>query len=421
MSTDDKSFTSVLLPSARVTLFTRDSATRDAFLALESDWRFARVELRSVDGDVEDAISLYQAQPSPDMVIVQTETIDATFPPRLEALGGACAEGTAAAVIGPVNDVNLYRRMVGMGISDYLVKPVHTDFLGNTIAATLINRIGATGSRLFALMGAKGGVGTTSLAEALAWGSAEVLGQKTFLMDAAGGWSTLSVGLNFEPTTTLAEAARAANEGNNDSLTRMMFSASDKLTVLSSGGDVMLDDPVDAVQYESLLDTLMTTYPVVIVDLSGGSAAALRRIVLARAHEIMLVTAPTLPSVRATRALIKEIKDIRGGSEDATHVIVNMTGLTSKYEVSKAQIEQGLECKPAVFIPFDPELFVSAESEARKMTSTKEGRGIVDKLMPLMRRVLSTTGSESAATADEDARDRKGGIGGLLTKLKSKS
>ncbi len=419
MSDEDKSYASILLPGSRVTLFTKDNATKEAFLALGKDWRFARVALDVREGDVATAVSTYQSEASPDLVIVQTDTVDDSFSSRLEQLGSACGESTAAIIIGPVNDVNLYRKMVGMGISDYLVKPVHTGPLGDDIAATLIEKIGATGSRLIALMGAKGGVGTTMLAEAMAWGISDILGQKTFLMDAAGGWSTLSVGMDFEPTTTLTEATRAAVEHNEDSLTRMMFSASDKLTVLSSGGDVMLDDPARAPGYEALLDMLMMTYPVVLADLSGSSAE-LRRTVLVRAHEIILVTAPVLPSVRAARTLIQEIKDLRGGSHAVVDIIVNMVGMSPKHEVSKAQIEAGLERPAAAIIPFDPDLFISIESAATKMSEDKNGREIVNKLLPLARRVLADTGSEAATGMTEPEEEKKSGLGGILQKLKSK-
>lgn len=417
MSGEDKIHTSVLLPGARIVLFTRDGETREAFMALQKDWRFARARLEVKEGDVESAIAAYSGHPSPDLVLVQTETIDDSFTARLEVLGAACAEDTAAIVIGPVNDVNLYRHLVGMGVSDYLVKPVQTEALANDIAATLLEKFGAAGSRLIAVMGAKGGVGVTALSQALAWGLSDRLDQKTFLLDAAGGWSTLSVGMNFEPTTTLAEAARAAAEQNNDSLTRMMFTASDKLTVLSSGGDVMLDDLAESANYEALLDHLMSTYPVVVADLSA-SPAHLKRTVLSKAHEILLVTAPTLPSVRATRTLTQEIRDLRGGSESQVDIVVNMVGL-AKMEVPKAQIEQGLDRKPSIYIPFDPALFIGVESEGRKMTEDKNGVAIVEKLLPFARKVIINAGSDDGE-AEQDNR-KSSGLGSILSRLKTKA
>ena len=413
MSDGDKSYTTVLLPAAGVTLFTKDAETRRTFEDIGRDWRFARVHMQVHDGDVQTAAQRYQSETSPALVIVQTDNIDDGFTQQLESLSAVCAEGTAAMVIGPVNDVNLYRKLIGMGVSDYLVRPVKQDELSNDIAASLIERIGATGSRLIVVMGAKGGVGTTVLAEGLAWGLSENLGQKTFLLDAAGGWSTLAVGMNFEPAATLADALRAAIERKEDSLQRMLFKASDRLTVLSSGGDVMLEDNVAPEHYEYFLDYMMTTYPVVLVDLSGASAN-LKSTVLRRAHEILLVTTPTLPSVRASRTLLQEIRDLRGGSDANIDVIINMHNLSPKHEVSKAQIEEGLERKAGAMVDFDPGLFVSTESAAKKLTADKAGAAIVDMLLPLARKVLAL--APSAEPANED--DGRKGIGGLLSKLK---
>lgn len=421
MSEEDKSHTAILLPGARVALYTHDTQTKESFQALSEDWRFARVVFETYEGDADTAANSFVSNGSPDLVIVQTEVIDDDFSVKLENLAANCSEGTAAIIIGPVNDVNLYRRLVGLGVSDYLVRPVQTETFADNIASTLIERLGATGSRLIAVMGAKGGVGTTVLSEAMAWGVADRMDQKTFLLDAAGGWSSLSVGMNFEPSTTLAEAVRAAVEGNNDSFTRMLFSASDKLTVLSSGGDVMLEDLVSPENYETLLDRLMATYPVLIVDLSGANSS-MKRTVLTRAHEILLLTTPTLPSVRATRTLLHEIKELRGGTDAAADVIINMVGLAPKSEVSKVQIEQGLERKVAALIPWDPGLFIRVESEGKKLGDDKTGAPIVDKLLPLVRKVLAGTGSESVTgPAPAEAGEKKSGLGNILSKIKAKS
>jgi pilus assembly protein CpaE len=221
--------------------------------------------------------------------------------------------------------------------------------------------------------------------------------------------------MDFEPATTLADALRAAVEQKEDSLSRMMFKASDRLTVLSSGGDVMLEDNVAPEHYEYFLDYVMTTYPVVLVDLSAATAA-LKNAVLRRAHEILLVTTPTLPSVRASRTLIQEIRDLRGGSESEVDLIINMQGLAPKHEVPRAQIEEGLERKAGAAIAFDPMLFVSTESGAKKLTADKTGAAIVDALLPLARKVLAHGGPEIAP----DEGEKKAGIGGLLGKLKGR-
>ena len=416
----DTTYTSVLLPGARVAMFARDEQSVAGFKSLQSDWRFTRVRLEHHSGGIEDAItSLQSGTAAPSLLIIETDTIDDGFTARLETLAGFCPEGTAAIVIGPVNDVNLYRKLIAMGISDYLMRPVKAETLSFDIARSLIERIGATGSRLVAMMGVKGGVGTTTLAEAVSWGSADILKQKTILLDASGGWSTLSVGMNFEPATTLPEAVRAVITKNDDSFQRMLFHAGERLDVLSSGGDVMLDDSVDADGFEQLVDKLMTTYPVVVVDLSH-SPIALRRIILSRAHEIMLVTLPVLSSLRAARSLLQEIKDLRSDAAHSVDLVVNMTGMAGKQEVSKGDLEGALDRKPAVSVPFSPSVFLGAESEGRKLNSTAEGTGIVRSLLPLLTKIMDRSAGEALGVANDD-QGKKKPLSGLLGKLKTKS
>ena len=405
--------TNILLPTARVDLFLKDKQTLEAARSLEDDWRFARVTVSVVEGDVESAIQSYQEAKSPDLVIIETDTTDDSFTERLGALSGHCAEGTNAIIIGPVNDVSLYRSLTSMGVTDYLVKPVPQDILSEVIANALISKLGTSGSRLIGVIGTKGGVGTSSLTQGLAWGLSEKLHQKTFLLDAAGGWSTLSVGMGFESSTTLHEAVRAADVEDEDTLARMLFKANDKLTVLASGSDTMLETSVQAEQYEKLLDMVMKSYPVVLVDLSGA-IPSLKRAVLSIAHELIMVATPTLPSLRAARTLMQEIKLIHGGDVSNLDLVINMEGLVPSKEVPKKDIVAALECTPSVMVPFDSKLFVGAENEGKKLTGVKSGADIVDKLLPIAQRVLSDNRIDVSNDADG------GLIGGLLNKLTKK-
>src|SRR5689334_17886303 len=115
--------TSILLPAAGVAVYSKDQETLAAARNLAHDWRFARINLVVEEGDVHAATAAYKELQSPDLIIIQTDHIDDAFAGQLEALAASCDEGTAAIVIGPVNDVYLYRKLIEMGVSDYLVRP----------------------------------------------------------------------------------------------------------------------------------------------------------------------------------------------------------------------------------------------------------------------------------------------------------
>jgi pilus assembly protein CpaE len=405
--------TSILLPSATVDLFLKDKATIEAAKKLESDWRFARVVVRVNEGDVEDAISLYSSEGSPDIIMVETETTADSFVNRLGALSANCNEKTSAIVIGPVNDVNLYRSLTSIGVSDYLVYPVPIETLSEVIASTLIEKLGASGSRLVAMVGAKGGVGVTALCEAMGWACAENMGQKTLLLDAAGAWSSLGVGMGFEPVASTGEAIKAAMTKDQDSLRRMYYQANDKLFVLATGTEPMLETSPQIMQFEEILNTAMASYPVVIVDLSG-SIPAIKKMVMTRAHEIVVVSTPTLSSLRSARALMQEIKKIQGGQAKNIDLFINMIGMAPGKEVPKQDIKSAMDSDPSIFIPFDPKLFLGIENEGRKITSEKGGTDIISQLLPFVQKLTGKEAISKSVSSDDNI------ITSFFNKLKTK-
>ncbi len=415
MSHDDTSTgTATLLPQSSMCIFSQDQNTLQSARELIDDWRFARVAVDIREGDVTAAAEYFKTVKSPNLVIIQTETIDSGFSDRLAALAESCDADTAAVIIGPENDVYLYRKLIDMGISDYLVKPVSKAILTDVTVKTLTQQLGTSDSRLLAFIGSKGGVGASTMAQAAGWGISGLLNQKTLLIDLAGGWSTHAVGIGFEPATSLSEAIKMAEKGSEDALSRMIHKASDKFSVLATGSDAMLDASVDKAKLELLLDYLMVKYPVVLVDTSGAPGD-LKRAILARAHHIHLVTTPTVASLRLARGLLMEIKTLRGGKTADVSLLVNMAGFAPSHELSKGDISGAMELAPAAIIPFDSKLFVGTETEDKKITDDKAGLKIVrESLMGIASRILGVDLGKDPGEATE----KSGGVlGGILGRI----
>lgn len=414
MSEIENQATDTLLPSASISVFSKDSDTLDSAKALLGDWRFARVNVNAVEGDVEDAITTFQSEGATEIIIIQTDEIDDSFTERLGELSNYCDEGTAAIIVGPVNDVYLYRQLIEMGVSDYLVRPIKSEILKDVIAKALIQRLGVSDSRLIAFVGSKGGVGVSSIAQICAWLASDKMENKTLLIDAAGGWSPLSVGIGFDPSANLSEIARAVEAQNEDALERMFFEASDKLTILASGSDAMLDPSVSAAQYEAILDNLMVKSPVVMVDLSSADSSV-KKAVLSRAHKIVMVATPTVTSLRFCRSLLKEISDIRGGKSGDVSLIVNQSGLAKSQEVSPSDIGAALEFSPSLSIPYVPAVFLNYESNIKGMIEDKEASAFIGELASMLQKSISN----SVSTADQ-SEESSGFLDGLFSRKKSK-
>ncbi len=417
MSDVDHQVTEILLPEASVAVFSKDMETLEAAKALKNDWRFARVKLDNVDGDVGVAIEMFkQRGSSPDLIIIQTDDIDDGFTDRLGELSGYCDEDTAAIIIGPVNDVYLYRKLIEMGVSDYLVRPIKTEMLSDVISKELIKRLGVSDSRLIAFIGAKGGVGTSCIAQICSLMISEKMGKKALLMDGCGGWSSLSVGMCFDPVTTLPEVSRVVEAGSEDDLDRMFFGVGEGLSILASGADAMLDPTILPAKYEAVIDSLMVKSPIVLVDLSGAESG-IKKTVLARAHHIIVATTPTVTSLRFCRSLIKEISDVRGGGSDNISLVVNMSGVSKANEVSDADIAEALEVKPLANIPNLPTFFFKYESEMKQMLSDKEFNTLATGFAPVLDKIVIDDDAQEMQVAGNKS---SGLLGGFLNKFSSK-
>jgi pilus assembly protein CpaE len=379
MSQED--ITSILLPVSRVDVFALDDGTAAQVQKLSADWRFARVGVHVERAGIEGAIAQYGQGASPELIIIETNDISDAFIAQLGQLAGVCAAGTDAVIIGPENDVHLYRNLVEMGIKDYLVRPVTEEILVKVIARTLVEKRGLAGSRLITVIGSKGGVGTTTIAQVLAWDVAEILKQKTMLMDIAGSSGSLGIAFGLEPNATLTEAVRLGGAGSDDDMKRIYQSVTEQLSILVCGGEPLLMDGADPDATETLVNRVMQKYPVVVMDLSRAPQAVQKRL-LARAAEIVIVTTPMLSALRNTRSLLGEIKTLKSHLKEVD-LVINMQGIASSEEVPAADIKKVLDLEPAAVVPYAPKIFAASETMGKPVGQNKDAEDILYSLLPM--------------------------------------
>jgi pilus assembly protein CpaE len=371
---------SVLMPAAQVAVFSNHADTHAAVQALAHDWRFARVQFDIRPGDVAHAIHAYAQTPSPNLIMIDTDVIDSSFTALLEQLAGVCIEGTQAIIVGPVNDVALYRYLINLGVGDYLVRPLQTPMIADVIARLLLAQLGASDSHLVAVIGSKGGVGASTVTDLLAYGLAEVKGQKTTVLDFAGGRSYLAVAFGLEPVTTIHEMVRAAVATDPNALQRMVLKAGKQLQIIGTGNDRVFEEPPTTDQIERVLDRLLAVTPYVIADLSGASVA-IQKMIISRAQYIMLTSLPTLSSLRLARSLLNEIKEAKGGTLERVHLVLNMSGMAPGLEVERKDIEAALGHRVTAILPFDTKLVVGAESHGKVLGTLKGAEKYIQDLI----------------------------------------
>lgn len=331
--------------------------------ALQLGWRNPEVH----EGNVETMPALMAGSAPPAFLLADIS--DSADPvAALDAVAAQCGPETRVVVVGLANDVSLYRRLMGMGVSDYLVKPVSGPVLAEAIqAATRAEAPEAPrrrSARLIAMIGARGGVGVTALALSAAWWLAQ--DKKVVLLDLDLHFGSAALSLDLELGRGLHEIL--SNPDRIDSLLigAAMTKAGDRLQIL--GAEEPLEETLDSGHegMAALLTEFSGSADCVLVD-TPRSLNDLCRQVLAAADVIAVVTDLSLPAMRDTRRLVTLARSQRPDVQIL--VIANRVG-AGIGEVGRADFERGAGAKIDVVVPFDAKAAASAAEFGKTLAET---------------------------------------------------
>lgn len=301
-------------------------------------------------GDVRTAEKDLKTKRSPAVLFVDVSKT-AMIADAMQQLSQVCEPQLRVIAIGRENDVGLYRELLAMGVTDYVFKPLTTELIEKVLARNT-STTGVTDTRrqgkLVVVSGARGGVGTSSIACNVASYLAEKAARRVVLvdLDTTGGVQALM--LNVKPNAGLSEALESPSRIDDLLLERATISVSERLDVLAS--EMPLDGERDIVPeaVATLIERLRKSYYYVIVDmprLPPRVAAGL----LNSANLRLLVTEATLIGARdVTRA-----PSATGNQRSI--VIHNKAGRPG--DLSDADFAAALRRDPDIVVPYDSRKF----------------------------------------------------------------
>ena len=197
-------------------------------------------------GGIAKAIETLAAQRSPDMLIVDISGSDLPVS-RIHSLAEVCEPGVTVVAIGDRNEIGLYRDLLHAGVTDYIVKPLTAQLVARVLTAKHhpgeVGMISRKLGTMVAVVGARGGVGTTTIAVNLAWHLADRQNRRAALLDLDLHHGNCAMALNVKPTSGLREALINPTRIDSTLLERVMAPVGERLFVLS--GEEPLRDNVD--------------------------------------------------------------------------------------------------------------------------------------------------------------------------------
>jgi pilus assembly protein CpaE len=359
------------------TTSTKLSFGRPAFLAFVSDGEtetllrectseLAAGNISILRGGITKAVAHLGQHRSPQILIVDISGVELPIS-KVNELADVCEPGVVVIAIGNRDEIGLYRDLLQAGVADYVVKPLNPRLLAKALtdgrarageASPIHKKLGT----LVAFIGARGGVGTTTLAVNTAWHLAHRQTRRVALVDLDLQNGDCALALEIKPTSGLSEALANPLRIDNTLLERVMSPVGERLFVLSSEEPLHEDLHFTAVAVETLVSVLREQFHYVILDVPRIPAAPYRR-ALEMADTRVIVADQTLRSVRDTVRLRAALGDGDGNRRNL--LVVNRHGEGGRHAVTLQEMQEVLEAKPTSVIPFQPTLFATATGSTR--------------------------------------------------------
>ncbi len=383
MSDVNESHDRVIAPVPRITIqaFCETPDVAGLIQAASSDRRLQKAHLKVQMGGAPAAVEAYRTAPTPNVVVIESHGDRSGLLEHLDTLASVCDAGTKVVVVGHVNDVILYRELIRRGVSEYLITPI----AGLDVVRAISDLFTVPGAdpvgRTIAIVGAKGGVGSSTLAHNLAWAVAQDLKTATVVVDLDIAFGTAGLDFNQDPPQGVAEAIFAPERLDANLVDRLLSKCSDNLSLLAASA--MLDRTTDLTEtaLDGLIDILRSSVPCIMLDVPHLWTAWVRRTLIG-ADEIVIVAAPELASLRNAKNLFDTLRQTRP-NDRLPKVVLNQTGVPKRPEIAPAEFAKALGAEMSAVIPFDAALFGTAANNGQMIAEVQASSKIASSFVDL--------------------------------------
>src|SRR5579872_4829581 len=112
------------IPRISIAAFCDGADLTSTMQAAAADRRLSRARVEIHKGGPREAARHFAQHPTPDLLLVESQSAPDGVLSELDELAQVCDEKTKAIIIGRTNDVQLYRQLMRSGISEYLLAPI---------------------------------------------------------------------------------------------------------------------------------------------------------------------------------------------------------------------------------------------------------------------------------------------------------
>ncbi len=217
--------------------------------------------------------------------------------------------------------------------------------------------------RVIAVVGAKGGVGASTVAHNVAWAIARDLQLDTVVADLDLGFGTAGLDFNQDPPQGIADAVFSPDRIDTNFVDRLLSKCTDHLSLLAAPATLDRVYDFSSESFDSIFDALRATMPFVVLDVPHQWSGWTRRTLMA-ADDILIVAMPDLANLRNAKNMLDLLKASRP-NDRRPYYLLNNVGVPKRPEISSADFAKALDDQPVAIIPFEPQVFGAAANNGQ--------------------------------------------------------
>ena len=315
----------------------------------------ANATVQNHTGGLPGAIQKYRGEEAPDLIVIESNATAEVILMEADLLSELCEPHTQALIVGHTNDIRLYQKLLDLGVSNYLVFPVTISSIIEAISDIYSEPDTRKIGESIAVIGGKGGVGASVIAQNLAISLSNEVSTEVLLVDMDTRFGTACLNFDIEPNHGLLELVDQAEKLDVGILDRVLIKRGLRLNVLTTSPNLEDNRILDDFTIDRVIDVSTMSMRYTILDMPHEWSAVTRK-ALTVADHVVVVSTPELGCLKNVKTLIDQLKVLRPNDPMPT-LVLNQTAMPKRREISQKEIGQTLKLDPAVVVPFDGKLF----------------------------------------------------------------
>jgi pilus assembly protein CpaE len=395
------------VPRISIQAFCENAESAAIMQAAGEDRRMGKAHLKIQMGGIAAAAEAYRNAPTPNVVIIESESRHGELLTGLDELAHVCDPGTRVIVLGRANDIILYRELVRRGVSEYLIAPVGVLDVVRAVSSLFGAPDAKPVGRTIAVIGAKGGVGASTVAHNIAWSIARDMRLDAVVADMDLPFGTAGLDYNQDPPQGIADAVLSPERIDTAFVDRLLSKCTDHLSLLAAPATLerVYDFGTDA--FDAIFDVLRGSVPFIVLDVPHLWSGWAKRTLIG-ADNILVVAGPDLANLRNAKNLVDLLRAGRP-NDHRPHYCLNQVGVPKRPEIKPEEFAKTLEAEPAAVIPFEPQMFGTAANNGQMIAEISSGHRVTQTFRQL---------AQTVTGRGEVKRSRSNLLAPILDKLK---